>query len=176
MCRWLRDCDVLRPTGNGLTIAHCLSAMILKRGRGYDVMVACQLPKLIARVRFPLPAPPYRICSLSGLIEPANPVLERCRSAHITLDDLRNRLFIPGQEPRLFPVRSSLRCRAWLQPFLEGRGSGDPYLRGHASFLAAATDDVSPSGVQGCSLVLVRTTVEWRGILASRSRRSARAG
>ena len=26
-------------------------------GRGYDVMVACQLPKLIARVRFPLPAP-----------------------------------------------------------------------------------------------------------------------
>ncbi len=25
--------------------------------RGYDVMVACQLPKLNARVRFPLPAP-----------------------------------------------------------------------------------------------------------------------
>lgn len=24
---------------------------------GYDVMVACQLPKLIVRVRFPLPAP-----------------------------------------------------------------------------------------------------------------------
>ena len=24
---------------------------------GYDVMVACQLPKLNARVRFPLPAP-----------------------------------------------------------------------------------------------------------------------
>jgi hypothetical protein len=29
--------------------------------RGYDVMVACQLPKLDARVRFPLPAPYSRL-------------------------------------------------------------------------------------------------------------------
>ncbi len=44
----------------------CFSACRKARGggndrhqamRGYDVMVACQLPKLNARVRFPLPAP-----------------------------------------------------------------------------------------------------------------------
>ena len=31
--------------------------MVTRLLRGYDVMVACQLPKLNARVRFPLPAP-----------------------------------------------------------------------------------------------------------------------
>jgi hypothetical protein len=30
----------------------------LRKLGGYDVMAACQLPKLNARVRFPLPAPP----------------------------------------------------------------------------------------------------------------------
>ena len=40
----LADC---RPT-----VGHAIEIK-----RGYDVMVACQLPKLIARVRFPLPAP-----------------------------------------------------------------------------------------------------------------------
>ena len=84
-------------------IAEALGIVLSRLPRGYDVMVACQLPKLIARVQFPLPAPPYRICSLSDLIEPANPVLERCRSAHITLDDLRNRLFIPGKSLGYFP-------------------------------------------------------------------------
>ena len=39
-------CDCRRDAAHGI---EC--------GRGYDVMVACQLPKLIARVRFPLPAP-----------------------------------------------------------------------------------------------------------------------
>jgi hypothetical protein len=42
-----------------LPIALRQPAMILRLRRGYDVMVACQLPKLIARVRFPLPAPAF---------------------------------------------------------------------------------------------------------------------
>ena len=40
-------------------IAQQPQAMIVTPGRGYDVMAACQLPKLNARVRFPLPAPTF---------------------------------------------------------------------------------------------------------------------
>jgi hypothetical protein len=43
---------------------------------GYDVMAACQLPKLDARVRFPLPAPgiePMRSTAGSELATKAEP-------------------------------------------------------------------------------------------------------
>ncbi len=75
------DSDLVRSTGDELSnrlreagyepveggIENCLALATLTWGGrkstsarptgGYDVMVACQLPKLNARVRFPLPAP-----------------------------------------------------------------------------------------------------------------------
>lgn len=47
-------------------IARSGPIMISRGRRGYDVMVACQLPKLNARVRFPLPAP-AKINDLDGV-------------------------------------------------------------------------------------------------------------
>ena len=44
------------------------------RPGGYDVMVACQLPKLNARVRFPLPAPKSRPCRHGPTLERPNEV------------------------------------------------------------------------------------------------------
>jgi len=48
----------LTTPGRPLLAVEVAGWLVLSRsGCGYDVMVACQLPKLIARVRFPLPAP-----------------------------------------------------------------------------------------------------------------------
>ena len=97
---------------------------------GYDVMVACQLPKLNARVRFPLPAPTipitygakslvckvvlqavYRPRSLFGLIErlvqSADALLDRCISADVAADDARNRLLLPAHDPGDLALREA---------------------------------------------------------------------
>src|SRR5690606_10000972 len=75
---------------------------------GYDVVVACQLPKLIVRVRFTLPAPPY-----FSSLEPQSRAVERKEMR-------RRRIFIDVPERYLEYLSKKSRCN-WHEGFLNQR-------------------------------------------------------
>lgn len=69
----------------------------LQASGGYDVMVACQLPKLNARVRFPLPAPSFQnltkparsaLCFLVGLKQVGHQHSVDCHAGEVRIPDI----------------------------------------------------------------------------------------
>ena len=73
-------------------------------------MVACQLPKLIARVRFPLPAPTASTCSSHWLLRPDFGLKGATSSA--TQDQWKD----SSQIAAGVPSRSDADCCAFFDP------------------------------------------------------------
>lgn len=118
-------------------ICNCRSAQLrgIRAVRGYDVMVACQLPKLIARVRFPLPAPAfsarhravfgrsknpqfcwrdYCLGSRSGSVEFPSALLNGGLSTHTAPDKSVNIFLFRSHHLRNLALRDAgIRCRSW---------------------------------------------------------------